>query len=594
MRQAGEAERVMSSPRPSDHGLRQILSDMVEEVKHSINKEINGAKLLNSLLNAPRLKSLLQVYECLRQHQREPAAPFLPYTTQLIQQILADLRTVRNTSAEARELYSLLRGPHFQALTSAHDTVAQKDYAPVRPPIPDNLADDEEAMRIVCLVKNKQQLRSSGEGIRSRWDTLRKMTRRRLIHGGARAVEGPWHGVGALGDIVPGERPVMPSSRRVSYPPAELLSSAGPPPLGKPLALPHFKPMSNCRTYQTDELWKEGLNRSAPSVCSSVLIDNVIEELDSDEDRESANTLSPLPHHDPPLQPRTLTAPCMAAYHLSMADYHHSPGTPPRFRSYSVSPRVCTAPPSPMQHQRVDEMPLNPPVELAKQKSLDELRSTVQQAASSVERSTNDVRLLGQKMAAATERMSESVQENAQALTLLAQVVSRLQTLIVASRAGADTPEPHRGTSSSSLPVNISARVQEHTASSMKTQTSLSHQSRVCSLYTSSSSSSSFTGSMDSISTSQGKISQPRSPACNGSPKAGLKTRVPPMSPKKHVGASPTSQKKHVEPQPQQPHLYNSLSTPSPPAPPAPNHNKTGCCSSSSQGKKKKKKKKRK
>eukprot|EP00063_Salmo_salar_P030626 XP_014005461.1 PREDICTED: uncharacterized protein DDB_G0271670-like [Salmo salar] len=424
------------------------------------------------------------------------------------------------------------------------------------------------------------------------------MTCQRLIHGGARAVEGPWHDVGALGDVVPGERPVMPSTRRVSYPPAELLSSAGPPPLGKHRAPPHFKPMSNCRTYQTDALWKEeGLNRSAPSVCSSVLIDNVIEELDSDEDRGSANTLSPLPHHAPPLQSWTLTPPCMAAYHLSMGD-HHPPGTPPRFRSYSVSPRVRTAPPSPMQHRRVDETPLNPPVELTKQLSLDELRSTVQQAASSMERSTNDVRLLGQKMAAATERMSESVQENAQALTLLAQVVSRLQTLIAASRAVADTPEPHRGTSSSSLPVNISASEQEQTASSLKTQTSLSHQSRVCSLSSSSSSfstsSSSFTGSMDGIFTSQGKISQPRSPACNGSPKAGLKTRVPPMSPKKHVGASPTSQKKHVEPQPQQPHVYNSLSTPPPPAPPTPNHNKTGCCSSSSQGKKKKKRKKRK
>ncbi|XP_055786386.1 MAGUK p55 subfamily member 4-like [Salvelinus fontinalis] len=180
MRQAVEAERVTSSPRPSDHGLRQILSDVVEEVKHSIRKEINGAELLNSLLNAPWLKSLLQVYECLRQHQREPPAPFLTYTTQLIRQILADLRTVRNTSAEARELYSLLRGPHFQALTSAHDTVAQKDYDPVLPPIPDNLADDEEAMRIVCLAKNKQQL---GATIK-RNEITGEIFVARVIHGG--------------------------------------------------------------------------------------------------------------------------------------------------------------------------------------------------------------------------------------------------------------------------------------------------------------------------------------------------------------------------------------------------------------------------
>nr|XP_023828350.1 MAGUK p55 subfamily member 4-like [Salvelinus alpinus] len=189
MRQAVEAERVMSSPRPSDHGLRQILSDVVEEVKHSIRKEINGTELLNSLLNAPWLKSLLQVYECLRQHQREPPAPFLPYTTQLIQQILADLRTVRNTSAEARELYSLLRGPHFQALTSAHDTVAQKDYDPVLPPIPDNLADDEEAMRIVCLAKNKQQL---GATIK-RNEITGEIFVARVIHGGLADRDGLLH-----------------------------------------------------------------------------------------------------------------------------------------------------------------------------------------------------------------------------------------------------------------------------------------------------------------------------------------------------------------------------------------------------------------
>uniref|UniRef100_A0A8C7JXX4 MAGUK p55 scaffold protein 4 n=1 Tax=Oncorhynchus kisutch TaxID=8019 RepID=A0A8C7JXX4_ONCKI len=79
-----------------------------EEVKHSINKEINGAELLYSLLNAPWLKSLLKV--------------------------------------------------SLGALISTHDMVAQKDYDPVLPPIPDNLPDDEEAMRIVCLVKNKQQL----------------------------------------------------------------------------------------------------------------------------------------------------------------------------------------------------------------------------------------------------------------------------------------------------------------------------------------------------------------------------------------------------------------------------------------------------
>lgn len=45
-----------------------------------------------------------------------------------------------------------------QALLSSHDSVAQSDYGPVLPPLPDEMPEDEEAMRIVCLVKNNQPL----------------------------------------------------------------------------------------------------------------------------------------------------------------------------------------------------------------------------------------------------------------------------------------------------------------------------------------------------------------------------------------------------------------------------------------------------
>lgn len=43
-------------------------------------------------------------------------------------------------------------------MLSAHDTVAQKDFEPTLPPLPDNIPENEEAMRIVCLVKNNQPL----------------------------------------------------------------------------------------------------------------------------------------------------------------------------------------------------------------------------------------------------------------------------------------------------------------------------------------------------------------------------------------------------------------------------------------------------
>ena len=58
---------------------------------------------------------------------------------------------------------SLSLVPVCQALLSSHDSVAQLDYGPVLPPLPDEMPDDEEAMRIVCLVKNNQPLvRQSG------------------------------------------------------------------------------------------------------------------------------------------------------------------------------------------------------------------------------------------------------------------------------------------------------------------------------------------------------------------------------------------------------------------------------------------------
>lgn len=49
----------------------------------------------------------------------------------------------------------------FQALLASHDSIAQVDYGPVLPPLPDDTPEDEEAMRIVCLVKNNQPLVSS-------------------------------------------------------------------------------------------------------------------------------------------------------------------------------------------------------------------------------------------------------------------------------------------------------------------------------------------------------------------------------------------------------------------------------------------------
>ncbi|XP_030637728.1 MAGUK p55 subfamily member 4 [Chanos chanos] len=164
----------------SDDGLMQILATVVEEVKSSINRDINGAELLYTLLNAPWLQCLLKVYECLQRYLRSPPRPCMTCASGLSVQIMTDLKSVSKPSPEAVELFSLLKEPHLQALLLTHDAVAVKDYEPILPPLPDDLPDDEEAMRIVCLVKNNQPL---GATIR-RDEVTGEIYVARVIHGG--------------------------------------------------------------------------------------------------------------------------------------------------------------------------------------------------------------------------------------------------------------------------------------------------------------------------------------------------------------------------------------------------------------------------
>ncbi|ETE59296.1 MAGUK p55 subfamily member 4, partial [Ophiophagus hannah] len=76
-------------------------------------------------------------------------------------------------SPEIKELRQLLQGPHFKALLLAHDTVAQKDFEPMLPPLTENLPENEEAMRIVCLGATIKRHELTGD-----------ITVARVIHGG--------------------------------------------------------------------------------------------------------------------------------------------------------------------------------------------------------------------------------------------------------------------------------------------------------------------------------------------------------------------------------------------------------------------------
>ncbi|XP_069471591.1 MAGUK p55 subfamily member 4 isoform X3 [Ambystoma mexicanum] len=147
----------MEPPGQRSLGLSKILSLVLEELTLFYDRDVNGVGVLYSLLRAPWLQALLKVHECLHQYVKKKPIPVVPKARTLSHEVVELLREFPQ-SAETRELRRLLRNPHFKALLSAHDSVAQKEFEPILPPLPDNIPENEEAMRIVCLVKNKQPL----------------------------------------------------------------------------------------------------------------------------------------------------------------------------------------------------------------------------------------------------------------------------------------------------------------------------------------------------------------------------------------------------------------------------------------------------
>uniref|UniRef100_A0A8D2J495 Membrane palmitoylated protein 4 n=1 Tax=Varanus komodoensis TaxID=61221 RepID=A0A8D2J495_VARKO len=133
-------------------GLFHLLSLVLQELSLFYKRDVNGVGMLYDLLSSPWLQALLKVYECLHQYIKRRPVPL---------------------TLQARALT-------HEALLSAHDIVAQKDYEPILPPLPDNIPENEEAMRIVCLVKNKQPL---GATIK-RHELTGDITVARVIHGG--------------------------------------------------------------------------------------------------------------------------------------------------------------------------------------------------------------------------------------------------------------------------------------------------------------------------------------------------------------------------------------------------------------------------
>ncbi|RVE58514.1 hypothetical protein OJAV_G00210050 [Oryzias javanicus] len=453
-----------------EDGVSEVLSSVVEDIGEAVTRNISGAQILHELLSAPWLHALLKMYECLIQFQKMKPNPFLPYASGLSYEIMTLIQRAPHPSPEARELFGLLSSPHVQALLSSHDSVAQEDYLPVLPPLPDELPEDEEAMRIVCLVKNNQPLTTSEHrslGLHSSWNSL---------HGfplePPTSAKGAWSGEEL--------RRTESEAKHTSHPKRSH-------PQG---FVTHYEMSGNCVFCpQNAVLWKQRLNLSDPAVFSP----NTQPERSKPKREGDPSSVSedyaylppPVPVYSQSLPNSPLlykkrgksrtastlnkasakvhTAPVSPAaqcpdeqqnistFPLSDSHRRYKAGSrkktheeflnPSTFHQYQhPSHNGCKSQPIPPQKEKPEPQCHQAGVQLSKQCSVEELRSTVQTVVSTIEHSSQDVRQLGQKMVAATEMIADSVEENAQAVNLLAEVVEKLQGIIVAKKQHGVSP----------------------------------------------------------------------------------------------------------------------------------------------------------
>ncbi|XP_038654160.1 MAGUK p55 subfamily member 7 isoform X3 [Scyliorhinus canicula] len=170
---------ALSTGSGNDTGLYELLASLPTQLQSHVSSQ-EDLTFLRDMFGEKSLHSLVKIHEKLQQYERQSPTPILHNAATLADDLTEDLHNTPE-NGEIRELAKLLSLPHVKALLSVHDTVAMKNYDPVLPPMPDDLDDDEDSVKIIRLVKNKEPL---GATIR-RDESTGAIVVARIMHGGA-------------------------------------------------------------------------------------------------------------------------------------------------------------------------------------------------------------------------------------------------------------------------------------------------------------------------------------------------------------------------------------------------------------------------
>ncbi|XP_077592290.1 MAGUK p55 subfamily member 7 isoform X1 [Stigmatopora nigra] len=137
-------------------GLYELLAALPSKLKpHTSHPD--ETTFLQGMFGERSLHLLFLIHDELQHYEECKPAPVLNNAESLCSQLTVELQG-KPLNQEIKELLKLLAKPHLKSLLSVHDMVAQKNYDPELPPLPEDMNDDEDSVKIIRLVKNKEPL----------------------------------------------------------------------------------------------------------------------------------------------------------------------------------------------------------------------------------------------------------------------------------------------------------------------------------------------------------------------------------------------------------------------------------------------------
>ncbi|KAM6900599.1 MAGUK p55 subfamily member 7 [Xenentodon cancila] len=137
-------------------GLYELLAALPSQLQPHVSRP-EDSTFLQDMFGERGLHSLVKIHERLQHYEESKPIAVLDRAAALACELCKDLEG-KSDNGDVKELLRLLEKPSVKSLLSVHDTVAQKSYDPELPPLPEDIDDDEDSVKIIRLVKNKEPL----------------------------------------------------------------------------------------------------------------------------------------------------------------------------------------------------------------------------------------------------------------------------------------------------------------------------------------------------------------------------------------------------------------------------------------------------